>query len=48
MLKFAKEAKTVVNEVMFSVVDVIGEDKIKRSQEIADELGVKLRVREME
>ena len=46
MLKFAAEIKNYVPDVMFTVVDVIGEDKIKRSQEIADSVGIRLRVRE--
>lgn len=46
MLKFAGEIKKYVPDVMFTVVDVIGEEKIKRSQEMADSIGIRLRVRE--
>lgn len=46
MLKFAGEVKNYVPEVMFTVVDVIGEEKIAQSQALADEIGIKLRVRE--
>ncbi len=45
MLKFASEVKNYVPKVMFTVVDVIPEDEIKRSQELADRLGIALRVR---
>lgn len=46
MLRFAEEAKRYVPEVMLTVVDIIGEEKIARSKAIADSIGVKLRVRE--
>ena len=46
MLKFAGEVKNYVPDVMFTVVDIIGEEKVKRSQEIADEVGIRLRIRE--
>lgn len=48
MLDFAKKAKEYVPNVILSVVDVIGEDKIKQCQEITNSLGVTLRVREYE
>lgn len=48
LLDFTKEAKKYVNEVILTVVDVIGEEKIKECQSIAKELGVRLRVREFE
>ncbi len=47
MLKFAQEVKKYVPQVMFTVVDIIGEDEIKRSQKVADSVGIHLRVREM-
>ena len=47
MLDFAAQVKEYVPSVMFTVVDVIGEEEIKRSQEIADSVGIKLRVREL-
>lgn len=48
MQKFAQECKKYVPDVVLTVVDVIGEEQIKVSKEIADRLGVKLRVREYE
>lgn len=45
MLDFAKRCKEFIPKVTLSVVDVIGEEKIRKAQEIADRLGVKLRVR---
>jgi radical SAM enzyme (TIGR04100 family) len=47
MLRFAADVKEYVPQVMFTVVDVIGEEKIARSQEVADKVGVHLRVREL-
>lgn len=46
MLKFAKSVKEYVPNAMLTVVDVIGEEKVKRSREVADNIGIKLRVRE--
>lgn len=48
ILDFAKKAKEFVPKVMFSVVDCIGEEKVARSQALADEVGIKLRVRKFE
>ena len=48
MLSFAKRVKDYVPEVMLTVVDVIGEEEIKKSQAVADSIGIKLRVREYE
>ena len=48
MQKFAVDCKKYVKNVVFSVVDVIGEDEIKASQEMADKLGITLRVRKYE
>lgn len=48
MQKFASDCLEYVENVMMTVVDVIGEEQIKRSQELAQKLGVKLRVREYE
>ncbi|MGI6702020.1 MAG: TatD family nuclease-associated radical SAM protein [Christensenellales bacterium] len=45
MLEFAARCKELIGDVTLSVVDIIGGDKIKKAQEIADNLGVKLRVR---
>lgn len=46
LIDFAKECKKYVPYVKFSIVDVIGEEEIKKSKEIADAVGVELRVRE--
>ncbi len=48
MLDFAKKAKQYVKNVILTVVDIIGEEKIIKCQNIADELGVTLRVRPFE
>lgn len=48
MLDFAVSCKEYVPHVVLTVVDIIGEDKIKNCQKICDELGVKLRVRPYE
>lgn len=48
VLDFASKCKQYVPNVVLTVVDIIGEDKIKASQEIADKLGVTLRVRPYE
>ncbi|MBE7030737.1 MAG: TIGR04100 family radical SAM protein [Ruminococcaceae bacterium] len=45
MLAFAKECKTVVPRVVFTVVDVITPEQIAQCQVIADSLGIPLRVR---
>ncbi|GAA0785509.1 TIGR04100 family radical SAM protein [Hathewaya limosa] len=45
LLSFAKEAKENIKEVKFSVVDVITEDQIERCKEIANSMGIPLRVR---
>lgn len=46
MLNFAKEVKNYVADTMFTVVDIIGEEEIARSQQLADKCGIALRVRE--
>ncbi len=48
MQQFAAECKKYVKNVVFSVVDVIGEEQLKASQEMADKLGIKLRIRKYE
>ena len=45
MLQFAKDCKDCVEEVCFSVVDEISDEEIQQSQELADSLGIPLRVR---
>lgn len=46
MLDFAKKASRYVPEVVLSVVDVIGTEAIEECRKIAEETGVKFRVRE--
>lgn len=46
LIDFARECKKYVERVIFSVVDVIGADKIEKARLIAEEAGVELRVRE--
>lgn len=48
MLDFTKKCKQYVSSVVLTVVDIIGEEKIRMCQEIADEIGVELRVRPFE
>ena len=45
MLNFAKNCKKYLSDVRFTVVDVIGEENVKKSQALADSLGIPLRVR---
>lgn len=46
MLNFAVECKQYLKDVRFSVVDVIGEDKVEKSKQLAEKLGIPLRVRQ--
>lgn len=48
MLGFAERIKQYVPNVILTVVDVIGEEEIAKSQAIADSIGVTLRVRPLE
>ena len=48
MLTFAKRVKLFVPNTMLTVVDVIGQEEIAKSQAIADSVGIHLRVREYE
>ena len=45
MQKFASDCKAYVPHVMFTVVDVIPPEEIAASQQLADSLGIPLRVR---
>lgn len=45
MLDFARECKKYTENLMFSVVDVISKEDIDECQRLADEIGIKLRVR---
>lgn len=46
MLSFASRVKKYVPNTILTVVDVIGEEEIEKSRKIAENIGVKLRVRE--
>lgn len=48
MQKFALDCKKYVKNVVLTVVDVIGENEISASQQIADKLGITLRIRKYE
>lgn len=48
MKKFAVSCKPYIPNVIFTVVDCIGEDNIKASQKVCDDLGINLRVRPFE
>lgn len=48
MLDFTLKAKQYVENVVLTVVDIIGNEKIAKCQKIADDLGVILRVRPFE
>ena len=46
LLDFAKKAKQYVKDVVFTVVDSIGEEEIQKAQRIARACGARLRIRE--
>lgn len=46
ILRFARECKKYVPEVILSIVDLLSEEDKKKCKAVADELGVKLRIRE--
>ena len=46
VISFAKDCQKNVPDVMFTVVDVIGEEKIKESKMLCEKVGIPLRVRE--
>ena len=48
MLDFASKSKKHVKNVVLTVVDIIGKEKITKCQKIADDLNVVLRVRPFE
>ena len=48
MLSFAKQVKQFVPKIVLTVVDVIGQEEIAKSQAIADSVGIELRVRTYE
>lgn len=45
MLQFAKDCRKFCDDVRFTVVDVIGEEKVEESRRLAERLEVPLRVR---
>ena len=48
MLDFAKDCKIYLDNVKFSIVDVIGDENVKKCQKLADSMGIYLRVRKYE
>ncbi len=46
MLQFAQDCKKYLDDVRFSVVDVIGKENVEKSQQLADSLGIPLQIRE--
>lgn len=48
MLRFSEECKNYVPRVMFTVVDVISEEEIKKCRSLADKMEIPLRVRKYE
>ena len=48
LLNFARQCKERGGNVVFSVVDVIGEKDVAECQKLADKMGIPLRVREKE
>ena len=47
VLAFARRAKETGLNAWFSVVDVIGEEKVEKCRELANRVGIPLRVRKM-
>lgn len=47
MLRFASDCVNVGLRVVFSIVDVIGNEKIEKARKIAADIGAELRVREL-
>lgn len=45
MLKFASQCKKYLSSVKLSIVDVLSEDDIRSCQQLADRLGIPLRIR---
>ena len=45
MLQFAGECKKYLPEVKFTVVDVLSEEEIQQSKELAVKIGIDLRIR---
>lgn len=45
MLRFAQDCKTYLNDVRFSVVDVVGKENVEKSRLLADSLGISLHIR---
>lgn len=46
MLQFAQDCKAILGDVRFTVVDIIGREKVEESRRLAQRLGIPLRVRE--
>lgn len=46
IIKFAQDCKKYVNEILFTVVSTLPKDDIEQCRKIAEEIGVKFRIRE--
>lgn len=46
LLNFSKEARKYVEEVTFSIVDVINEEQIKKAKELAESMNITLKIRQ--
>lgn len=47
LIEFGKECKKYLPRVIFSIVDVVGEEQLQKAKQIAQEAGVELRIREL-
>ncbi|HOB63952.1 MAG: radical SAM protein [Clostridiales bacterium] len=45
IIDFGRECKKYIPRVVFSIVDVVGEEQIEKARKIAEEVGAELRVR---
>jgi TatD family-associated radical SAM protein len=45
IIDFGRECKKYIHRVVFSIVDVVGEEQIEKARKIAEEVGAELRVR---
>ena len=47
MLDFAKKCRQYTDDVMLSVVDVIGDEEVEKCRKVAESVNIPLRVRNM-
>lgn len=45
IIDFGRECKKYIPRVVFSIVDVVGEEQIEKARKIAEEVGAELRIR---